>query len=252
MHQTHWPLGTLLNVITVLAGSFTGIALQHAFTPDMQEIVFQAVGLGTILIAFKMMWKLPAGDMLLFIFALIAGGILGSYFNLAGWMEAMSGSIQSGMGNTDFAFTEGMITAFLLFCVGSMTIVGSLEEGLSGKRELLVIKSTLDGFSSIALAGTFGIGVAFSVIPLFIFQASLTILAKKGKRFFDDHTVDIISGVGGALIFGIAINLLQLGKINVENLMPALVIGVLFHKIRGKFHLYFPKRVKSEVQDETK
>lgn len=207
MQQTRWPLGTLLNVATVMIGSLIGLGLQHTFTPGMQAIVFQAVGLGTVLIAIKMMLKLPGGDMLIFIFSLISGGLLGNMIQLDAIMQGFSTLIQDRMGNADHGFTEGMITAFLLFCVGSMTIVGALEEGLTGKRELLVVKSTLDGFSAVALAGTYGIGVAFSVIPLFIFQGSLTLLAKKGKTFFDERTVDIISGIGGALIFGIAINL---------------------------------------------
>lgn len=235
MKQTRYPLGTLLNVATVILGSLTGLGLQHTFTPEMQAIVFQAVGLGTILIAVKMMLKLPGNDMLVFIFSLITGGLLGNWIHLDTLMQGLSIVVQQYLGNVDHGFSEGMITAFLLFCVGSMTIVGSLEEGLSGKRDLLVVKSTLDGFSSIALAGTYGIGVAFSVIPLFVFQGSLTLLAKKGKSFFDEHTVHIISGVGGALIFGIAINLLQVGNINVENLMPALVVGVVFHKVKEKF-----------------
>lgn len=232
MNISRLPLGTLLNVATVVAGSLIGLALQQTFTPDMQSIVFQAVGLATVLIAIKMMLKLAGDDILTFIFALIVGGLTGNYFQLSSVFENLSAMLQNYVGNADSQFTEGMITAFLLFCVGSMTIVGALEEGISGKRELLIVKSTLDGFSSIALAGTYGIGVAFSVIPLFVFQASLTLLAKKGKSFFDERTVDIISGIGGALIFGIAINLLKIGDINVENLMPALVVGVVFHKIK--------------------
>jgi uncharacterized membrane protein YqgA involved in biofilm formation len=225
------PLGTLFNVITVIVGSLIGLLLQHVFTPNMQDIVFQAVGLGTVLIALKMMWRLPEGKMLIFLFALILGGLTGEGFGLENIFENISNYVKSLIGNSDSAFSEGLITAFLLYCVGSMTIVGSIEEGISGKRDLLVVKSILDGFSSIALASTYGVGVAFSVIPLFIFQGSLTVLAKRGKTFFDPVTVDVISAIGGALIFGIAINLLKIGDIRVENLLPALVVGVVMVKV---------------------
>ena len=227
----HLPLGTLFNVATVLVGSALGLGLQHVFTPGMQAIAFQAVGLGTVLIALKMMWRLPEGKMLIFLFGLILGGLAGELLGVSDFFSQLTGWLKGATGNTDSSFSEGLITAFLLYCVGSMTIVGSLEEGTSGNRDLLVVKSVLDGFSSIALASTYGVGVAFSVIPLFLFQASLTLLAKKGKSFFDPVTIDIISGIGGALILGIAINLLQLGKINVENLLPALVMGVLLWKV---------------------
>lgn len=230
--KSHLPLGTLFNVLTVLIGSALGLGLQNIFTPGMQTIAFQAVGLGTVLIALKMMWRLPEGKMLIFLFGLIIGGLIGEGLGIANWFAELTGWLKGATGNTDSAFSEGLITAFLLYCVGSMTIVGSLEEGTSGNRDLLVVKSILDGFSSIALASTYGVGVAFSVIPLFIFQASLTVLAKKGKSFFDPVTIDIISGVGGALILGIAINLLQLGKINVENLLPALVVAVVLWKVK--------------------
>lgn len=233
------PLGTLFNVLTVIVGSMIGLLLQHVFTPNMQEIVFQAVGLGTVLIALKMMWRLPEGKMLIFLFALILGGLTGEIMGLETFFENISNYVKSLIGNRDSAFSEGLITAFLLYCVGSMTIVGSIEEGISGKKDLLVVKSVLDGFSSIALASTYGVGVAFSVIPLFIFQGSLTVLAKRGKTFFDPVTVDVISAIGGALIFGIAINLLNIGNIRVENLLPALVVGVVMVKVspwvKGKF-----------------
>jgi uncharacterized membrane protein YqgA involved in biofilm formation len=227
---TKLPLGTIFNVFTVLIGSVIGLLLQNIFTEAIQKIVFQAVGLGTILIGMKMMWRLPEGKTLLFLFALIFGGILGVVTGLDTIFENLSEWLKAGIGNVDSTFSEGLITAFLLFCVGSMTIVGSLDEGISGNRDLLIIKSILDGFASVALAGTYGIGVAFSVIPLFIFQGSLTVLAKRGKSFFDSETVDIVSGIGGALIIGISINLLGIGKVAVENLLPSLVLGVLFFK----------------------
>jgi uncharacterized protein len=222
-----WPIGTLINMITVSIGSLMGVALQQLFPQDIQSIVFQAVGLGTILIGIKMALRLPDGYMLIFIFSLITGGIVGQLIGLDAVFNTLSDDLKMLINNTDRTFSEGLITAFLLFCIGSMTIVGALEEGLNGKRELLLVKSTLDGFTSVALASTYGIGVLFSIIPMFVFQGGITMLAGNLKKIMHQKVVDSISAVGGILILGISVNLLKLGKINLENLLPALIIVVL-------------------------
>jgi len=229
------PIGTLINVATVIVGSLLGLVLQQFFTEDIERIVFQAIGLGTILIGLKMSLKLPDGYMLVIIFSLILGGICGELVNLDDWMMGLSESLRSGCGISESRFSEGLITAFLLFCIGSMTIVGAIEEGLNQNRELLIIKSTLDGFSSIALAATFGIGVLFSVIPLLIFQGGMTLGSKKMASLFDQTTIDVLSSIGGILIIGISINILGLGKINLENLLPSLLLSVALVKANQKW-----------------
>jgi uncharacterized protein len=232
-----WPIGTLINMVTVSIGSLAGVALQQLFPEDIQSIVFQAVGLGTILIGIKMALRLPDGYMLIFIFSLITGGIAGQLIGLDAVFNTLSDDLKLLINNTDRTFSEGLITAFLLFCIGSMTIVGALEEGLTGKRELLLVKSTLDGFTSVALASTYGIGVLFSIIPMFIFQGGITMLAGNLKKIMHQSVVDSISAVGGILILGISVNLLKLGKINLENLLPALIIVVFLVRIFKKADL---------------
>lgn len=229
------PIGTFINVAAVIAGSILGLLLQQVFTEGMEQVVFQALGLGTILIGLKMALKLPDGYMLVCIFSLVLGGILGEWIHLDLLINSLSNSLKTLSGVQDSTFSEGMITAFLLFCIGSMTIVGAIEEGLNQKRELLIVKSTLDGFSSIALAASFGVGVLFSVIPLLLFQGGLTLSAKKLKSVFDPTTIDVLSSVGGLLILGISINILGLGNINLENLLPALLICILLTKGKLKF-----------------
>lgn len=231
----HLPIGTLINAATVIAGSLLGLLLQQLFTEGLEQIVFQALGLGTILIGIKMALKLPDGYMLIAIFSLLLGGILGELIHLEAIIQSLSENLKSLSGSTESNFSEGLITAFLLFCIGSMTIVGSIEEGLNQNRELLIVKSTLDGFSSVALAATLGLGVIFSVIPLLIFQGGLTLSAKKLKPIFDQKTIDVLSSVGGILILGISINLLGLGKVNLENLLPALAFAVVLSKMKGRF-----------------
>ena len=191
-----WPIATFVNMLAVAVGSILGLLLQSVFNEDIQGIVFQAVGLGTILIGLKMALRLPDGYMLIFIFALILGGILGEVIGLAEWMSSLSDQLKLFVGASDSNFTEGLITAFLLFCIGSMTIVGALEEVLSKNRSLIYVKSTLDGFTAIALTASFGIGVLFSIIPMLIFQGGITVLAVKLKPIFDQKTLDLVSSVG--------------------------------------------------------
>jgi len=116
-----------------------------------------------------------------------------------------------------------------------MTIVGALEEGLSKNRSLIYVKSTLDGFTAIALTASFGIGVLFSIIPMLIFQGGITVLAVKLKPIFDQKTLDLVSAVGGILIIGISINMLQLGEITLENLLPSLLVAIIFSKTYQSF-----------------
>jgi len=187
--KLQWPISTFVNMATVAVGSILGLLLQSIFTDDIQSIVFQAVGLGTILIGLKMALKLPDGYMLIFIFAMIIGGISGQLIGLVEIMSGLSDQLKSLIDASDSSFTEGLITAFLLFCIGSM------------------------------------------IIPMLIFQGGITVLAEKLKPIFDQQTLDLVSAIGGILIIGISINMLKLGEITLENLLPAIVVGILFSKV---------------------
>lgn len=231
-----WPVATFYNVLFVLIGGSLGLLLQSVLTDEIQEMVLQAVGLGTILIGIKMALRLPNGYMLIFIFSMIIGGVFGEIIHLDDFLNGLSTQLKDIAGSEDSQFTEGLITAFLLFCVGSMTIVGAIEEGLKGDRNLLYVKTTLDGFTSIALAATYGVGVLFSVIPLLLVQGGLTLLARSLRSFFNEEVLDLISAVGGILIIGISIKLLKLGNINLENLLPAIVVSVILAKLYQRYN----------------
>jgi len=233
----NWPKATFVNMLTVTIGSLIGLWLKQFFSEDIQDIVFQAVGLGTLLIGIKMALRLPDGYLLVFMFSLIIGAILGQLVRVDLIFNDFSDSLKLVIGNSDSQFSEGLITAFLLFCVGSMTIVGALEEGLHNKKELLYVKSMLDGFSSIALASTYGIGVFFSIIPMLIFQGGLTMLAFRLKHIFSQNVQDSLSAIGGMLIIGISILLLKLGEISLENLLPSLLVVSILAYYFEKYQL---------------
>ena len=190
---------------------------------------------GTLLIGIKMALRLPEGYLLIFIFSLIIGSVFGQLLRIDLIINDVSDSLKLLIGNTESSFTQGLITAFLLFCVGSMTIIGALEEGIHQKRELLYVKSTLDGFSSIALASTYGIGVLFSIIPMLIFQGGITVLALRLKYVFNQNVMDALSAVGGILIIGISIRLLKLGEVWLENMLPSLVLIVVMSYFYDKY-----------------
>jgi uncharacterized membrane protein YqgA involved in biofilm formation len=133
----------------------------------------------------------------------------------------------------DSRFTEGLVTAFLIFCIGPMTVVGALDEGIRADHNLLFAKSILDCFMSIALASTFGLGVAFSILPLFIFQYGITLLGLGAQSVFSEVVVNQLTAVGGVLILGLGINLLELRRLRVANLLPALVVVVILALIFG-------------------
>ena len=219
------PIGTIVNVLAIVAGGSLGLILNKNFPEKIKAIVFQAIGLFTIVIGLQMAIK--TDNPLIMVFSLIIGGMIGESLNLEKKIDNISESIKLKLKIADNGFTQGIVTSFLLFCVGSMTIVGSINEGISGDRTLLLTKSILDGFSSIALASSFGIGVIFSAFPVLIFQGGLTLLASLFQNFINPQIIGQLTAVGGVLILGIGINLLGIKKINVINLLPSLVIVIL-------------------------
>jgi uncharacterized protein len=225
------PIGTLVNVLTVVLGSTIGLLLRKNFPKNIQAIIFECVGLATLVLGMQM--ALQVENFLILIFSLILGGILGELMHLQAWMERWGDTLKTKIKVKDARFTEGLITAFLIFCVGSMTIMGALNEGLSGDRELLLIKSILDGFTSIALASVYGLGVLFSIVPLFLLQAGLTLLAVPLQGLLSAMIINQLTAVGGTLILGIGLSLLELKRVKTVNMLPGLVVVVALTAIFG-------------------
>lgn len=218
-------LGTIINVITVVAGSALGLALNKKLPKRFVKIFFQVVGLFTFFLGISM--ALKTTHELHLIMALISGALIGELLNLEGLIEKFSNLIKVKLKIRNEKFTDGLLTAFLLYCMGSLTILGAIEEGMGGTSKLLMIKSLMDGVSSIALASGLGIGVMFSAIPLLIYQGGLTLLAMGFGEFVSPIFIAELSAVGGILLIGLAINILEIKKINVMNMLPALIMIVL-------------------------
>ena len=217
--------GTLINAAAVIIGSLIGL-LFHARLPQRYtDILFQAIGLFTIVLGISM--ALKAELWILVILSLIIGAIVGEALHLDRFFDQLAGRLGKYFGIGSGRFNEGLLTSFLLFCMGSMTILGAIEEGLGGKPELFYIKSLMDGISSIALASGLGLGVLFSVVPLFLYQAGLTVLAAQFGSFMPELMITGISATGGVILVGLGLNLLKITQLRILNLLPSLVVLVL-------------------------
>lgn len=218
-------LGTIINVVAVIAGTLIGVLIKSKLPKKVLEIIFQAIGLFTLLLG--MMMALKMQHLIIGIGSLVLGSIIGELIGLEKYMNRFSDFVKSKFKFKNEKFSDGLITAFLLYCMGSLTILGAIEEGINSNMELLLMKSLMDGVSSVALASALGIGVGFSVIPLLIYQGGLTLLAGSIGSFFTETIINELSAVGGVLLIGLGINILELKKLRILNMIPALIIVVV-------------------------
>lgn len=218
-------IGTIVNTVAVLVGGLLGLVLNKKMPGRVTSIYFQAIGLFTIAIGATMAVSME--KILIIVSSLAIGSLLGEWWNLEKGAEQLSEYLKKRFKIGSERFSEGLVTAFLLFCVGSMTILGTIQEGTGGSPDLLYTKSMMDFFSAILLASAFGVGVAFSALPLFLFQASLTLLAMFASHFFTEDIILGLTNVGGILLIGLGINILEIKKLRIMNMLPSLVIVVL-------------------------
>lgn len=218
-------IGTLANVATVIVGTIIGLILHQKLPKRIITIVFHALGIFTLFLGFNMSFR--SENFLVMIFSLVLGSIIGEALQLESVMNKVIERIKRKAKLKSEKFTEGVLTSFLLFCMGSMTILGAIEEGMGGEPTLLLTKSVMDGFAAIALAAALGIGVGFSVIPLLIYQGGLTLLAAWLGNFFPEHIIGDLTAVGGLMLIGLGLNILEIKKIKIFNMLPALVFVVI-------------------------
>jgi len=218
-------IGTIVNTVAVVVGGTLGIILKKNLPPRLTSIYFQAIGLFTLAIGISMVWELK--HILVVVSSLGIGSLIGELLNLEKQTDKMSEYLKRKLRIGSDRFTEGLVTAFLLFCVGSMTIVGSIQEGTGVSSDLLMTKSLMDFFSSILLASALGVGVAFAAIPLLLFQGSITLLSMYASRFFTPEIIQGLTNTGGILLLGLAINILEIKKLRIMNMLPSLLIVVI-------------------------
>ncbi len=237
--------GTWLNAAAVLVGTVIGVMVAGSLPERLRAIMVQGVGLVTLVIGFGMASSLadggsgPIDGVVLGLLAVVGGGVIGEWWQLEERLESLGERLKRRFGG-GHRFGEGFVAASLLFCVGPMTLLGSLNNGLAGDNTLLTIKATLDGLSAIALAGAYGAGVGLVIPVILLYQGGISLaaggLASSVPDPANDPRVLLFSGVGGVLVIGLGINLLGLTRIRVASFLPALALAPLLHILADRIN----------------
>lgn len=214
--------GTAVNAAAIIVGSIIGLKTGHLISGRVRGTVMAGLGLAVLLIGGQL--ALKSGQPLIVIGALIGGGILGELLRIEARLEELGNRIGDrfqGRGKV----AEGFVTASLLYCVGAMAVMGSLQDGLGSRPDILYAKAALDGIASVALASTLGIGVLFSALPLIAYQGAITLSASLAQALLTPAVVQEMNAVGGLLIVAIALDLLGIKRLPVGNLLPAVFLA---------------------------
>ena len=226
-------LGTFINVAAILIGGFIGLTVGHKIPLKFRQTIVSGMGLFTL--AYGVYLFTETQNMLIPLGALILGTMVGEWLkleerleNLGAILQAKFSPAESSASSDAQRFIVGFVTASLMFCIGPMAILGSIQDGLSGNYQMLAIKSLLDGLTSLAFASSLGVGVLFSALPVLVYQGGISLLARALGQGFDASVVAEMSAVGGVVLTGIAIsNLLEIKKIRTGSFLPALAFAVL-------------------------
>ncbi len=217
--------GTLVNVAAIAIGSVAGLLLQKGIEEKYQKIVLQALGLAVLVIGFQMAEK--SLNILIVILSLAIGALIGEWLDLDGKLNQFGAQLGAKFSSGDAGrFSEGFVTASLMYCVGAMAIVGALQDGLTGDSSTLYAKSLLDGVSSVVFSSTLGIGVLFSAASVFVYQGAITLMASVVSSWLSTEMIAEMTATGGVLIIAISINMLEITKIKIASLLPAILIAL--------------------------
>jgi uncharacterized membrane protein YqgA involved in biofilm formation len=235
--------GTIINIITVLVGGALGLRFGSRLPDRVRQTVVAGLGLFTAAIGLQMFFK--TGNAIVVLISLLIGGLLGEWWRIEDGLRGLGELLErrftknsatqavadtgvNPLKLTETNFIKGFLTASLLFCIGPMTIIGSIQDGLTGDYSLLAIKSVLDGFASLAFASSLGVGVLFSTLVILVYQGGLSLLAFQAQALISAEMMNELTAVGGVLLLGVAISsLLEIKPIRVGNFLPALVIAPL-------------------------
>lgn len=244
-------IGTVTNVATVIVGSGLGLLVGHRLTERTRSLVTDALGLVTLLIAAQAAMEVSRKvltdavgtslPILIVLGSLVLGGIGGSMLRLEDRLEGFGGWLQSrlardGAGESRERFIEGFVTSSLVFCIGPLTVLGSINEGLGNGADQLILKSVLDGFASLAFAASFGIGVMASALSLGVIQGSLTVLGVALGSFVPEPHLVAVTATGGLILIGVALRLLNIKIMPIADLLPALILAPLLTQLAIVVH----------------
>lgn len=223
-------LGTIVNSLAILVGGFTGSLFRNKISSAYNETIMKALGLSVILIGLK--GALQVNNILLLIISLTLGTLIGEIMKIEKGIENIGIWLEQKFSNQK-GLAKGFVTASLVYCVGAMAIMGSLESGLTSNHDILYAKSLLDGISAIIFSSSLGIGVCFSAISVFIYQGVITLTATFMKPYLIPSVVNEMSAIGGLLIVAIGLNMLEIKRIKVGNMLPAIFIPLLYYMVKS-------------------
>lgn len=232
-------LGTVVNAVAILIGSCVGFfgkkvvgnILQNSDGRNYENIVIQSLGLCILLIGIKNAITIKGDDFLLIIFSMVIGSLMGEFIDIESKLKNLGDKIENKFNIKESKVSKAFVTTSLIYCIGAMAILGPLEDGLKNNREILYAKSVLDGISSIVFTSIMGIGVMFSAISVLIYQGTISIGAVYLKNILTDVVISQITPVGGLLIIGLALNMLKITEVKVGNMLPTLLIPVVYNLI---------------------
>lgn len=222
-------LGTIVNVVAILLGGSIGLFIGGRFKERFIITLNQGLALCVCYIGISQV--LSGDDTMLLVVSIALGAILGELIDLDGKLEQLGGFLENRFSKKDAGtshFAEGFVTSTLLFCIGAMAIVGSLQSGLTNNHEILFTKALIDGVSAMVFASTLGMGVLFSSVPVFLYQGSITLLAISLSNFFTPPLITSLTAVGGLLVLGLGLNMLKVTHIRTANLLPALIVAPVY------------------------
>ena len=218
-------IGVFANTATIIIGSIIGLLIKKGLSERITNAMTTATALAVVYIGIDGM--LNGENTLILVLSMVIGGVIGTLLNLDGHLESLGNKIENKFSNGNGKIAEGFVSATLLFCVGAMTIVGSLQSGLSGNHEMLFTKSILDLISSIVLASTLGWGVMLAAVSVFAIQGSIVLLAQAVEPFLSTAVIAEMTCAGSVLILALALNMLDITKIKLMNFVPAIFIPIV-------------------------
>lgn len=225
----HALTGTIVNTAAIIAGSIVGLLLKKGIPEKMKDTLMNGLALCVLLIGIS--GSMKANNILLVIVSIVIGAIIGELIDIDNLLKLLGDKIEGRFRSRSSGIAEGFVTSSLLFCVGAMAIVGSLESGLTGDNKTLYAKSMLDGISSIVFSSSLGIGVMISSVTVFIYQGTIALCATLLKTLLVQSVINDMTAVGSLLIIGLSLNMLKVTKIKVANLLPAVLVPIAYQII---------------------
>ncbi len=222
-------LGDIVNALAIISGAILGLMFKGKIPKRFSESIIKSIALGVLLIGILNAIKVE--NIILVLISLTIGTLIGEYIHIEKKLENLGKFIEKKSNKSDSSITKSFVTTSLLYCVGSMAIVGSLESGLTGNHATLFAKSIIDGTTAIIFTSTIGVGVIFSAIPVFIYQGTIVLLSSFLKPLLIESVILNMSAVGGLLIIGLGLNMLDYKNIKVGNMLPAVFMPLLYQII---------------------